>query len=288
MKTRNRMALLCALTLFTGVLACKKEKTVKPEENPNTSEVIYSDWKALEFNSEIGSGIFDAVIHVPELTQDILDKGEVFVFYQKQSPSETAYYSSLPYSMHGSMSGSPGLDYVTFSCDKGVIRLKSNFSPGQERNGSFKFRYVLITGGGQDIGANPASARSGPDGVFYSGWLAIDSATGSSPVRWGESDWFQSSITAPEITQSVLENGVVVVYAHFKPGGYILEGYYKLNMPSLFQELRVGKIILHSAVSMVADHLPYYAFRYVVIPGGQRAAPISSRVNQNGPGRISE
>lgn len=104
--------------LVVGVGGCKKEEL--------TPTVYYSDWIQINLSNESAKTIL-----VPQITQEILDKGIVLVYYGSSDKSVNAL---LPYPGIGAESPMQADIYLT----KIYIRTQQKFN-------SF-FRYVIIPG----------------------------------------------------------------------------------------------------------------------------------------------
>lgn len=112
-------------------------------------------------------------------------------------------------------------------------------------------------------GATGAQGPAGSVNVTYSNWLSV--GTGSSTAV---------TISAPKLTQAILDRGVVAVYAKvFKGGPTTLLGTYRVPFQSPHGEyvefsVAVGSIRVYATGSML---LSDYQFRYILIPGGVTA-----------------
>jgi hypothetical protein len=127
-------------------------------------------------------------------------------------------------------------------------------------------------------GANGAQGSTGPQGpagdtgtanVIYSNWATATFA--GSGTSW------TASISAPGITQGILDSGEVKTYFEF--GTDVYDGNYS-NIPtgaSIYQYLTVGNIHL------VATFNATYPWRYIIIPGGVEAS-MAGRAARNGKG----
>lgn len=106
-------------------------------------------------------------------------------------------------------------------------------------------------------GATGAAGATGTANVIYSDWATV-TFTGSSTTWTGK-------ITAPKITQEILDKGVVKTY--FKFGTDVYEGNYTNltggSTTSIYQYLSLGAINLKSTFNASS-----YPWRYVIIPGG--------------------
>ena len=110
------------------------------------------------------------------------------------------------------------------------------------------------TGATGSTGATGATGATGTANVIYSDWATV-TFTGSG-TSWS------GKITAPKITQDILDKGVVRAY--FKFGTEVYEGNYT-NIPisaSMYYSSSIG------AINMRATFNATYLWRYVIIPGG--------------------
>ena len=111
-------------------------------------------------------------------------------------------------------------------------------------------------------GATGATGATGVANVIYSPWANV-TFTGSG-TSWS------AQITAPGVTQDIMDKGVVKTY--FKFGTAVYEGNYS-NIPtgaSIYQYLTVG------AINLRATFAANYPWRYVIIPGGVAGGRMSS------------
>jgi hypothetical protein len=112
-----------------------------------------------------------------------------------------------------------------------------------------------------DTGPAGPQGPAGPDSVTYSDWitLAMENISGDTV--------FHQAITAPAVTQAVLDSGIILSYAK-GTDGYV----YHASDVGIYPAYAVG----------VVDVLSFYndwsgtAFRYVVVPGSISAGNISS------------
>ena len=125
------------------------------------------------------------------------------------------------------------------------------------------------------IGKDGATGPTGPAGtanVFYSSW--------SPAGTWGKTTYNSLvrsyiDVTAPRITQDVLDKGVVLVYAKVNTSdGYVRQ--LPVSLKSQFTEeyidytLQVNTLRIWSTpIVATVDPSSAYQFRYVVVPGGQ-------------------
>lgn len=102
-----------------------------PKGDPGTANVIYSPWLNVSFS---GSGTsYTGTITAPQITQDVLDKADIRVYW-----SENGRVITLPYSQ--SISGTTYTVHQRFYV--GRIELLSSYSLTTTR-----MRYVIIPGG---------------------------------------------------------------------------------------------------------------------------------------------
>ena len=104
------------------------------------------------------------------------------------------------------------------------------------------------------IGATGATGATGTANVIYSDWATV-TFTGSG-TSWS------GKITAPKITQDILDKGVVKAY--FKFGTDVYEGSYvsAVNGAIMHYFINLGAINIRSTFNAT------YLWRYIIIPGG--------------------
>jgi hypothetical protein len=122
-----------------------------PQGPPGTANVIYSDWLDVQFGTVDGLEDFlAAVIQAPEITQDIVDKGEVKVYWNLNTADEP-WVVSLPYTDNGLFFGPTYMDVTsTPLIVPEQIEIYSKYNLGTfEDNGKtyFQYRYIVIPGG---------------------------------------------------------------------------------------------------------------------------------------------
>ena len=110
------------------------------------------------------------------------------------------------------------------------------------------------TGATGAIGGTGATGATGTANVIYSDWTTV-AFTGSG-TSWS------GKITAPKITQDILDKGVVKAY--FKFGSDIYEGSYvsAVNGAIMHYFINLGAINIRSTFNAT------YPWRYIIIPGG--------------------
>jgi hypothetical protein len=129
------------------------------------------------------------------------------------------------------------------------------------------FLVVSCKGPQGDVGPAGSAGIAGPVGaigsanVIYSDWISVN-FTGSSPSYVG-------TITAPRITQEILDKGYVKTY--FKnPSGLVNSlNFYQPNgtvLYSLWAYYTVGKINMSGQNYNPSS--PTYSYRYIIVPGG--------------------
>ncbi len=111
-------------------------------------------------------------------------------------------------------------------------------------------------------GPTGATGATGTANVIYSPWAPL-AFTGS-----GAS--YSARITAPGVTQDIMDKGVVKTY--FKFGTAVYEGTYhnQSTNSGIYQYLTVGFI------NLVANFDASYPWRYVIIPGGIAGGRVAS------------
>ncbi|RFM26282.1 collagen-like protein [Deminuibacter soli] len=120
-----------------------------------TANVIYSDWLDVVFDSTANGYV--AGITAPKLTADIVNSGEVKVFFNLGSTAD-AYVSPLPYvETFNGMALSVRANFYVGGID--LISADVDPSTFVDANGdkNFQYRYVLIPGGvaaGRATGVN--------------------------------------------------------------------------------------------------------------------------------------
>jgi hypothetical protein len=121
------------------------------------------------------------------------------------------------------------------------------------------------TGAAGATGTTGATGATGTANVIYSNWATLTFA--------GSGSSWSAQITAPGVTQDIMDNGVVRTY--FKFGSSVYEGTYSnlSNGHSLYQYLNVGSI------NLVATFNATYPWRYVIIPGGVASRKIQPDFN---------
>ena len=105
-----------------------------------TANVIYSNWANVTFQETSPRQVF---ISTPAITQDVLDKATVLVFFKTSTSNvlQLNYYENIGY----------GIFYMSNYLSLGRITVLSTFSFT-----SAPFRYIIIPGG------TPAGRRASP------------------------------------------------------------------------------------------------------------------------------
>lgn len=135
-----------------------------------------------------------------------------------------------------------------------------------------------------DTGATGATGATGQKGdkgdkgdtgtanVIYSAWIDMRSGW----VRNSDRHWFLPAFSAPQITQTVMDNGVILVYAK-NIGSRVTpipNSYYGFDYQVWVNNILIYRIwpnissttpTIFSVSAVLAD---YTHFRYVIIPGG--------------------
>jgi hypothetical protein len=112
---------------------------------------------------------------------------------------------------------------------------------------------------------NSSSSGSTSDSVLYSKWIAV--VLLQDPVTTPGDTTYEQNISAPAITQAVMDQGAILTYVEFQ--GVV-------NYPSdfsIFPSFSVGNINLFAAFGVAAtDGL---GFRYVIVPGKTATTNVS-------------
>ncbi|NLR61356.1 collagen-like protein [Chitinophaga polysaccharea] len=181
MKRSNcRLYWLFSLAMILAFVACSKEGSQGPAgpagpqgpQGPagpagtDAAGITYSAWEPLAFDSiRDNNGVatktgFFAIIDAPKLTDDILNKGLVNVYFNFDSTSKP-YIVPVPY-VDNNM-------YITYQAEKGSIYIVSNvdLSGGSIHTGDSPinlFRYVLVPG---------ATAARSANGVDWKNYASV-------------------------------------------------------------------------------------------------------------------
>ena len=121
------------------------------------------------------------------------------------------------------------------------------------------------TGPAGPAGPTGATGAAGTANVIYSPWATVNfTGSGSS---------YTAKITAPQVTQDIMDKGVVKTY--FKFGSTVYEGNYhnQATNSGIYQYLSVGFI------NLVANFDASYPWRYVIIPGGVASGRLSGEAS---------
>jgi len=146
------------LALFVFV-ACKKGDTgpagpagpagpdgaAGPAGPAGTANVIYSDWLEVIFDEDTASNSWNTIIPAPGLSADILNRGDVKVYFNLGSTADPVVFP-IPYF--------DGQSIITpvFVTDSILLSSTDDFSTRLDSASNEKFvvyRYVLIPGGEQ-------------------------------------------------------------------------------------------------------------------------------------------
>jgi hypothetical protein len=124
-----------------------------------------------------------------------------------------------------------------------------------------------------DTGPAGPAGPAGPDSVVYSAWTPL-------ALTYVAADTlFEETITAPSITQAILDSGIILSYVNFKEqnGTYHVIPTVGLLGAAVFEDFSVGTINIAS----VQDYstLPY---RYVTIPGSLKTGSNASDIKVKG------
>ena len=105
------------------------------------SAVSYSPWLDLTFTEDTTNDIFFNLITEPKITDDILSKGEIKVFWNFGSPADK-FIVPLPFSGNFSIQSFYTAGQIELDASTDV----SSFTDASN-NKRFQFRYVIIPGG---------------------------------------------------------------------------------------------------------------------------------------------
>lgn len=141
---RNMLLVTTAFSLL--LTACQKSTPV----DPGAASVIYSPWISTTFTGS--STLYTGSVTAPKITQDVLDKADIRVYW-----NEGGRVLSLPYAeVFGS---------ATYTVHQriyvGRIELRASYALTTQ-----SFRYVIITGG-------VSSGRTASDGIDRSDYQAV-------------------------------------------------------------------------------------------------------------------
>lgn len=141
-------------------------------------------------------------------------------------------------------------------------------------------------------GATGATGAAGTANVYYSDWFQ--------PTAWSESTiagikHFTFSVSAPRITQEILDKGLVLVYANLNGYNSIIWPTNQVsNLPIILTittyidtwvaniSLNTVKIDMNCNLNAYPSISTSHRFRYVIIPGGVNASSLDhpSLINQ--------
>lgn len=118
-----------------------------PQGDPGTANVIYSGWLDVEFEAVVDAGdtiAFEGSIDVPKLTQEILNTGEIKVYFNGGTAAASAVF---PLPMTDLFFGY--LLSTTFYLNEIYMIANFDASTGLDENNQKvqQYRYVIIPGG---------------------------------------------------------------------------------------------------------------------------------------------
>ncbi|MDZ7898626.1 MAG: collagen-like protein [Arcicella sp.] len=123
----------------TGAAGAKGDKGDKGDTGATgTANVIYSAW--IPFSTSSSTTAPQYTFSVPQITQDIIEKGVVLCFVRTGSTGTTVETFPLPYIFPNGSTGSNFEIYSSYIV--GTIKVRSTFSLS-----TVGFRYVIIPGG---------------------------------------------------------------------------------------------------------------------------------------------
>jgi len=137
------VACVAFFTLFlsTTNVSCKKGDT-GPKGDTGVANAVYSTWQNVSYQMQVQGGDtgYAAVINAPKLTQDVLDKGSIHVYFNFGTAAQPDVVA-LPYFDGGLI--------INPSYDLGHIYLGSNANASSTTSSGTairQYRYILITG----------------------------------------------------------------------------------------------------------------------------------------------
>jgi hypothetical protein len=112
-----------------------------------------------------------------------------------------------------------------------------------------------------DTGPAGPAGPAGPDSVVYSSWIEL------TPTYNANDTAFEQTISAPSITQGILDSGIILSYLNIGTNGNSdVVPVSSLNYIFSLEEFTVGNIYL----TIFPDiDLTGYPYRYVTIPGSK-------------------
>jgi hypothetical protein len=150
---RNTFLLIATGLITMGFSACKKGDT-GPTGTPGedgTANVIYSDWLSFQVPSRDSTidGTFQKVNHltVPKLTDEILNKGAVQVYFRYGST-----VTPLPYTSNAG-SKTNTIHFIPKAGTLVIARYTHDNTASVGLPTTLQFRYILIPGGVQTSGS---------------------------------------------------------------------------------------------------------------------------------------
>ncbi len=130
------------------------------------------------------------------------------------------------------------------------------------------------------VSCSKSNNSSGPtpaaDSVLYSKWIAV--VLVQDPVTTVGDTTYEQNISAPAITQSVMDQGAILTYVEFK--GVVNNA----SDFSIFPSFSIGNINLFARFGVAAtDGL---GFRYVIVPGKTATTSVSGSLQTFTVGQI--
>ena len=140
-------------------------------------------------------------------------------------------------------------------------------------------------GGTGSTGGNGATGATGTANVIYSAWLNVK-YQGTDTTGWS------AQIPAPKLVDSILNKGAIKVY--FNAGSDSANSQVVMTLPiydiaitgaiinSYFQRQLITLVSTRNVSSDSLRGYHYFQYRYVLIPGGVTALPVSINGTNNG------
>ncbi len=115
-----------------------------------------------------------------------------------------------------------------------------------------------------DTGPAGPQGPAGPDSVIHSAWISLKTVYSTTDSVW------EQTITAPAITQKILDSGIIITYVSFKDNTNTTNVF--VATPYFLSEVFTpGEIFLATSVDFTGIN-----YRYVIIAGTVTAGTITS------------
>jgi hypothetical protein len=122
-------------------------------------------------------------------------------------------------------------------------------------------------------GSTGPAGPAGPDSVIYSAWIPLSFTYNTTDSAYEE------TINAPNITQGVLDSGLIVSYIQFTDQSNVVHIESISSLGSFFfEDFSLGSINLQ----VPGGDLSGYLYRYIIIPGSMVAGNNAATRKVNG------